>query len=330
MGIELFWTPGSSFGDDGAHDVSSDISSLWAVTSPLSTALNLNKVNCTTKASNSTVCSRWTLPGLGMVPQVGGSQEPWRSKASQEMETGKWGFKFSLFHFGRAAIQHEIRLCKKKHRWIFIAEHLVTNPVSWELEYYNRDPWDAPWIWEWITESSLVKKGIAYQLHVSFFQRPIHGIPIWQCGETCKWENLKSSFHHTSHTILCIYIYLYTHKSTLYSLGGRCFCQILHPHKTNSKHPEKMLGCQAQKRRGNDALPTTICWQCIPFPSRSKGRLFFHHSRKPYHGPENTTKEERRKLLEGSTVVFFTAGYAGKRFIYERAMQLGVKSVAWL
>eukprot|EP00434_Breviolum_minutum_P015276 symbB.v1.2.013461.t1/scaffold951.1/size304340/1 len=35
----------------------------------------------------------------------------------------------------------------------------------------------------------------------------------------------------------------------------------------------------------------------------------------------------RRKLLEGSTIVFFTAGYAGKRFIYERAMQLGVKSV---
>lgn len=26
-----------------------------------------------------------------------------------------------------------------------------------------------------------------------------------------------------------------------------------------------MLGCQAQKRRGNDALPTTICWQCIHF-----------------------------------------------------------------
>lgn len=35
----------------------------------------------------------------------------------------------------------------------------------------------------------------------------------------------------------------------------------------------------------------------------------------------------RRKLLEGATIVFFTAGYAGKRFIYERAMQLGVKSV---
>ena len=28
--------------------------------------------------------------------------------------------------------------------------------------------------------------------------------------------------------------------------------------------------------------------------------------------------------------MFFTAGYAGKRFIYERAMQLGVKSVAQL
>ena len=37
----------------------------------------------------------------------------------------------------------------------------------------------------------------------------------------------------------------------------------------------------------------------------------------------------RRKLLAGATVVFFTAGYAGKRFIYERAMQLGVKSATW-
>ena len=37
----------------------------------------------------------------------------------------------------------------------------------------------------------------------------------------------------------------------------------------------------------------------------------------------------RRKLLEGATIVFFTAGYAGKRFIYERAMQLGVKTVAF-
>jgi len=35
----------------------------------------------------------------------------------------------------------------------------------------------------------------------------------------------------------------------------------------------------------------------------------------------------RRKLLEGATIVFFTAGYPGKRFIYERAMQLGAKSV---
>eukprot|EP00927_Polykrikos_kofoidii_P002531 TRINITY_DN1100_c0_g1_i9.p1 TRINITY_DN1100_c0_g1~~TRINITY_DN1100_c0_g1_i9.p1 ORF type:complete len:597 (-),score=98.51 TRINITY_DN1100_c0_g1_i9:216-2006(-) len=35
----------------------------------------------------------------------------------------------------------------------------------------------------------------------------------------------------------------------------------------------------------------------------------------------------RRKLVHGSTVVFFTAGYAGKRFIYERAFELGIKSV---
>jgi len=35
----------------------------------------------------------------------------------------------------------------------------------------------------------------------------------------------------------------------------------------------------------------------------------------------------RRKLLGGATIVFFTAGYAGKRFVFERARQLGVKSV---
>jgi len=35
----------------------------------------------------------------------------------------------------------------------------------------------------------------------------------------------------------------------------------------------------------------------------------------------------RRKLLSGATIVFFTAGYQGKRFILERARDLGVKSV---
>lgn len=35
----------------------------------------------------------------------------------------------------------------------------------------------------------------------------------------------------------------------------------------------------------------------------------------------------RRRLVAGSTVVFFTAGYAGKRFVFERAAQLGVRSV---
>merc|ERR1711972_274793 len=34
----------------------------------------------------------------------------------------------------------------------------------------------------------------------------------------------------------------------------------------------------------------------------------------------------RRKLLSGATIVFFTAGYQGKRFILERARDLGVKS----
>lgn len=35
----------------------------------------------------------------------------------------------------------------------------------------------------------------------------------------------------------------------------------------------------------------------------------------------------RREILKGATIVFFTAGYEGKRFVYERAHALGVKSV---
>jgi carnosine synthase len=35
----------------------------------------------------------------------------------------------------------------------------------------------------------------------------------------------------------------------------------------------------------------------------------------------------RRKLAHGSTVVFISAGYAGKRFIFDRAAEMGIKSV---
>jgi carnosine synthase len=35
----------------------------------------------------------------------------------------------------------------------------------------------------------------------------------------------------------------------------------------------------------------------------------------------------RLGLLKGSTIVFFTAGYEGKRFVYERAAALGIKSI---
>mmetsp|Transcript_75504 Transcript_75504/g.164725 ORF Transcript_75504/g.164725 Transcript_75504/m.164725 type:complete len:635 (+) Transcript_75504:193-2097(+) len=35
----------------------------------------------------------------------------------------------------------------------------------------------------------------------------------------------------------------------------------------------------------------------------------------------------RRRLLNEATIVFFTAGYPGKRFVFERARELGVKSV---
>ena len=35
----------------------------------------------------------------------------------------------------------------------------------------------------------------------------------------------------------------------------------------------------------------------------------------------------RRSVLRGAIVVFVTAGYSGKRFIFERCKQLGVRSV---
>lgn len=38
-------------------------------------------------------------------------------------------------------------------------------------------------------------------------------------------------------------------------------------------------------------------------------------------------QELRRRMLDGATLVFFTAGYEGKRFVFERARQLGVKTV---
>jgi len=42
-------------------------------------------------------------------------------------------------------------------------------------------------------------------------------------------------------------------------------------------------------------------------------------------GPSNT--HLRRELLKGAVIVFFTAGYEGKRFVYERAKALGVRSI---
>mmetsp|Transcript_9028 Transcript_9028/g.23582 ORF Transcript_9028/g.23582 Transcript_9028/m.23582 type:complete len:627 (+) Transcript_9028:51-1931(+) len=42
-------------------------------------------------------------------------------------------------------------------------------------------------------------------------------------------------------------------------------------------------------------------------------------------GPEGQSL--RRKMLHGTVIVFFTAGYEGKRFVYERAHELGVRSV---
>lgn len=38
-------------------------------------------------------------------------------------------------------------------------------------------------------------------------------------------------------------------------------------------------------------------------------------------------KTLRRSVLRGAVVVFVTAGYSGKRFIFERCKQLGLRSV---
>ena len=34
----------------------------------------------------------------------------------------------------------------------------------------------------------------------------------------------------------------------------------------------------------------------------------------------------RRKCMRGAIIIFFTAGYYGKKFIFERAKELGVRS----
>eukprot|EP00421_Protoceratium_reticulatum_P007209 CAMPEP_0168373080 /NCGR_PEP_ID=MMETSP0228-20121227/8607_1 /TAXON_ID=133427 /ORGANISM="Protoceratium reticulatum, Strain CCCM 535 (=CCMP 1889)" /LENGTH=252 /DNA_ID=CAMNT_0008385997 /DNA_START=55 /DNA_END=809 /DNA_ORIENTATION=+ len=43
--------------------------------------------------------------------------------------------------------------------------------------------------------------------------------------------------------------------------------------------------------------------------------------------PNQEGQDLRRKLVRGATVVFASAGYPGKRFIFERAAKLGIKSV---
>lgn len=40
-----------------------------------------------------------------------------------------------------------------------------------------------------------------------------------------------------------------------------------------------------------------------------------------------TGKKLRRQVLKGAVMVFVTAGYSGKRFVFEKAKALGVKSV---
>eukprot|EP00929_Paragymnodinium_shiwhaense_P108371 TRINITY_DN7468_c1_g1_i1.p1 TRINITY_DN7468_c1_g1~~TRINITY_DN7468_c1_g1_i1.p1 ORF type:complete len:647 (+),score=155.39 TRINITY_DN7468_c1_g1_i1:165-1943(+) len=52
-----------------------------------------------------------------------------------------------------------------------------------------------------------------------------------------------------------------------------------------------------------------------------------HVPRELLEAATQEAQELRRKVVRGATVVFFTAGYAGKRFVFERAHQLGLKTV---
>lgn len=38
-------------------------------------------------------------------------------------------------------------------------------------------------------------------------------------------------------------------------------------------------------------------------------------------------RKMRRQVLKGAVMVFVTAGYSGKRFIFEKAKELGVRTV---
>lgn len=178
------------------HDVSSDISSFHSIEAHKQDGL----YHWTTRASNSTVYKQYhsnptdfenqmICPPNGpcreaLVPQVGGSQEPWRPKASQEMV--KRGF-----HFGRDAIQHGIRVCTKT-RSIFIAEHLIYDKFS-------------------VIRVGILfgKKGIACHLHVSCFQRPIlyMGYRFDSVEKNASGNILKSWFHQTPHAICHEYMY---------------------------------------------------------------------------------------------------------------------------
>ena len=43
--------------------------------------------------------------------------------------------------------------------------------------------------------------------------------------------------------------------------------------------------------------------------------------------PTREGRSLRRQVLKGAVMVFVTAGYSGKRFIFEKAKELGVRSV---
>jgi len=65
--------------------------------------------------------------------------------------------------------------------------------------------------------------------------------------------------------------------------------------------------------------------RCRPGMSVSEKMNRTHRRLLVLRGPDG--QRMRRAVLRGSTIVFFTAGYEGKRFVYERAHALGVRSI---
>ena len=190
--------------------MSSDISSFHSIEAHKQDGL----YHCTVRASNSTVCKVCGYHSIHLVPQILKTKwfvpqmdlagKPWfhrlveaKSREGQKLRR-RWlngDSNFVWFHFGRAAMQHGICVWKK---------HMINCDCRTSYDNFN------------VIRVGILfgKKGIACHLHqlacILFSEETytIHGIPIWQCGEKCKWQHpeimIPSS---TSCNISRIYMY---------------------------------------------------------------------------------------------------------------------------